>query len=105
MRFGQHEFDGPYGLADTRIPHGESGLYAVVDEVPGGSCRLLDIGESGDVEVSLANRERMECWKEHAKGGIRVYILITPRDLYSDEWRRKVEKDLRLKFDPPCAII
>ncbi|HEY8162427.1 MAG TPA: hypothetical protein VIF34_09200 [Methylocystis sp.] len=91
IKIGNYTFDGAYSsyaFLDDR-----SGVYAVI----GGGRKVVDIGESGAVRTRVETHDRAPAW---ARQG----LPLTFAALYCDEASRmRIERELRVMYNPPCG--
>jgi hypothetical protein len=91
-----YSFFGPFGTADGL--QAKSGVYVITTKTSDESHKVIDVGESGDVQRRVSNHDRAQEWKQHMQTGLFVSAH------YCDEpTRMTVEADLRRHFNPPCG--
>jgi hypothetical protein len=94
----KYGFDGPFDDPD-RLMDAE-GVYSIL-------CRradrltVVDVGESEKIRSRVKNHNREECWRRECRGRLRYAALYMPGS--TEEARRRVEKDIRAKYRPPCG--
>lgn len=99
MEIAGREFEGPYSesqLADS------PGVYVVLDvNVDSSSYRCIDVGKSDTVATRIANHGRKQCWKDNTEGRRAFAVLYTGNN--GDDYRRRIEQDVRDSTSPPCG--
>ncbi len=91
-----YPFDGPY---DQTTPlQARSGLYAILGKRNGETHYTdIDIGESQSVKERVESHDRAPCWR-----GRNVPLFYAA--YYCNEAdRMKIERELRIAFNPPCG--
>lgn len=92
----QYQFDGPHRSSTLLRPR--SGVYVVSTVTPKGWHKVLDVGESHDINGRLADHDRAGQWARHVIDGLHFSAL------YCDERSRMlIESELRAHFAPPCG--
>ena len=100
-----HQFEGPYDIKTTEIPANRAAIYAILTRDPSGNLTMLDVGESGETGIRLANHDRSLEWLIHGKGKNEVYLLFMPSSAgYTAQHRRDIEKQIRNTYNPPCGV-
>ena len=80
-------------------------IYVILCVAKDGTWRVLDVGQSGQVGTRIDNHDRQDCWRHNCpSNNIWVCIYPMPTDQYTETDRLKVERKLRLKFNPPCGL-
>ncbi|NOZ27999.1 MAG: hypothetical protein GXP39_08105 [Chloroflexi bacterium] len=98
IKIGDYTFEGPY--TDTSKLQDHSGVYAIIcyqDQ----RYHLVDVGESANVKERVENHDRKECWSRNCPGTLMFSVLYTPN--LQQPGRKKIEQDVRNKFNPPCG--
>ena len=91
-----YPFDGPY--SQTTSLHARSGVYAILGKRDGGThYSVIDIGESKSVKERVETHDRAPCWRG------RNMPLLCAVYYCNEPERMKVERELRLAFNPPCG--
>lgn len=104
MRQFSLSWNGPY---DESILPARAGLYCVwIRSSPqaGSVCRLVYIGESGDIAQRVASHDKRGCWERNRRQGEQIvftYVLLPTAEV-SEDWRRSVENCLIAHHRPPC---
>ena len=98
LNVGNYSFEGPYTSTDNL--QDRSGIYAIVCN-SGGTYSLVDVGESATVKSRVESHDRKSCWNWNCNSSLNVAVLYTP-NLQQTE-RRKIEQEIRTKFNPPCG--
>ncbi len=97
------EFEGPYSIDTTEIPANRAAVYVIMCKW-GDVYYVMDVGESGEVGVRIAEHERRPCWQENCYGSLSVYLRYMPSsDGYTSANRRELEGKIREKESPPCG--
>jgi hypothetical protein len=65
-----YAFDGPFTSADQL--DSRSGVYLVSTVTEGSTRKILDVGESGDVQDRVTNHDRKPCWTSNQQSGLSV---------------------------------
>ena len=73
------------------------GNYIFAIPTPGGGWRAAYIGETENLGQRLPNHEEEHCAKRLGATHIHAHVTFGGEDI-----RRAEEKDLILKWDPPC---
>jgi hypothetical protein len=94
IKIGKYNFDGPFG--NTANLKNQSGVYAILNNT-GTNRNVIDIGESATVRDRVENHDRSDCWKRHGRTLEVAALYCSAHD------RMRIEKELRLQFDPPCG--
>lgn len=103
MTFCDVDFEGPYSIDTTEIPANRAAVYVIICELSG-EYRTMDVGESGEVGVRIADHERRPCWQENCTGSLSVYLRYMPSSAgYTSADRRELERKIRDKYSPPCG--
>ena len=90
-----YEFDGPHTNVASLLQR--SGVY-VISTIVNGYHKVVDVGESHNVQNRVANHDRSEQWNAHIAD--RLYVSA----LYCDEQARMVvESAVRQFHQPPCG--
>ncbi len=93
---GHYAFDGPHINTGSLLR--QSGVY-VISTVVNGFHKVLDVGESHDVQHRIENHDRKDSWQRHI--GDTLYVSA----LYCTELERMlVEANIRQFHNPPCGI-
>jgi hypothetical protein len=94
---GDYQFNGPH--TDINNIRRSSGVYAISTHIGQNNHRIIDVGESEDVQTRLANHDRKASWQNHIVDGLFCSAF------YCDEpTRMNIETRLRLELSPPCGI-
>jgi len=101
IRIGKYEFDGPWKLENVDLLD-RACVYAILCKRMDNKYDVIYIGESGQVGTRLSTHHRRNCWENKCQSLLYVATYWTPSDRYSSEDRRRIEGELRDKYDPPC---
>lgn len=106
MKIDDQEFDGPYTIDQAdEVLSDVAVVYVILDHY-GGKYAVLDVGESGEAATRLANHDRKRCWDRAANGQVEVCVKAFPsKSGYTFEHRRRLEKSIRERYNPPCGKI
>lgn len=104
MKISGYEFEGPYSIETTVIPADRAAVYVIICRASDGKDYVIDVGESGEVGVRIADHDRRPCWKGNCDGSLSVYLRYMPSAAgYTAADRRKVESEIRNQYTPPCG--
>lgn len=96
MNISGYLFQGPYspyqGFQNTI-----SAIYAILDD----QSRLLDVGQTEDLNNRFPNHPRRSCWETNKVGNLHLYILQTA----SEQTRLQIESLIRNQYNPTCGDI
>lgn len=98
FEFGGHTWDGAF--TDPARLEARSGVYGVWSR-NGNDWKLLDIGESSDVQTRVRNHDRADQWNQHATGPL--YYAATYTAQLHQAARMTIEQALRAAYRPPCG--
>ncbi len=91
-----YSFEGPFAsAADLREA---SGVYLISTVTSAKTHKVIDVGESGDLNERVINHDRAPVWKRHEQSGIYMSAYYC-----AESTRMAIERELRLYFDPPCG--
>ena len=106
MKIADIEFDGPYDIDTTSIPANRAAVYVIICRSTDGKYYVIDVGESGETGVRLANHERRSCWKDNCSGSLSVYLHYMPSSQgYDAASRRQLEAKIRQQYNPSCGKV
>lgn len=95
IQIGGYNFDGPYPTSQSL--QSRSGVYAILGANGTGNYSVVDIGESGNVSQRVSCHDRAPDWCRQGKS-------LWYAGLCCDETNRmRIEKELRIKYNPPCG--
>ncbi|MEW6047228.1 MAG: hypothetical protein AB1609_12205 [Bacillota bacterium] len=104
MQIAGHDFEGPYSVDSTVIPANRAAVYVIICAARDGKKYVIDVGESGEVGIRLANHERKPCWERNCDGTLQVYLRFMPTSLgYTPAQRRELEQKIRRQYKLPCG--
>ena len=93
---GTYQFNGPHTNVAQLAK--ASGVY-VITTITGGLHKVIDVGESHDVQHRVGNHDRSQSWQKHAVDTLYASAL------YCDEASRMlIEGQIRAFHSPPCGI-
>ena len=97
ITIGKYNFEGPF--TSTNDLRKQSGVYAILGRnTDSETWKVVDVGESGDVQERVASHDRADCWKRQG------YRLLTVAAYYCGERdRTRIEQELRAQYNPPCG--
>jgi hypothetical protein len=87
-------FETPASLAR------KSGVYVIWDK-NGDNWRVLDIGETSNVQKQVKNHGRAKSWQINCYGTMYYSAIYTPTLL--QRGRMQIEQYLREQENPPCG--
>lgn len=91
-----YNFDGPHSNVAGLLQ--QSGVY-VICTIVNGYHKVIDVGESHNVQHRVTNHDRSKQWNDHIAD--RLYVSA----LYCDEQARMlVESSIRQFHQPPCGV-
>jgi len=106
MKIADIEFEGPYIVDTTSIPANRAAVYVIICKSSNGTNSVVDVGESGETGIRLANHPRRSCWVRYCNGTLSVYLRYMPTsEGYDAASRRKLESRIRERNNPPCGKI
>lgn len=97
-----------YAFACVRLSDADfkdvAAIYVIICVASGGSWTVIDVGQTGQLGTRIDTHERIDCWgKKCPNGNIWVCIHRMPSDKYTEEDRRKREKEIRSKHTNLCG--
>jgi len=105
------DWKGPY--EDATDLTGRAGIYMIIagrkasdGKWDTSTCKLLDIGQSGEAANRISSHDREECWKRNKPAGCTLLFKIAAMlsSDYDETDRRIVECCLRASHCPlPCG--
>lgn len=99
IKLGKYSFTGPVKSID-KIKN-RSGVYAIVCFLDN-EYFLTDVGEGSKLRTSIETYDKQDCWTEHCKGQLMIFVHYTP--FISKEKRIYMVQELSELFHPDCAI-
>lgn len=100
MSFDWHGYKWEGAFTDPNKLEDRSGIYAVWCKT-GESWKILDIGESHEVQTRVLNHDRAPQWAANCRGTLYYAAHYTPS--LQQPGRREIEKRLRQLANPPCG--
>jgi hypothetical protein len=96
--------DHPYDLdsSEAVIPKNRAVVYVIFSSL---TRKVIDVGQSDEAGVRLADHDRRPCWERHCMGKPHIYLYYTPTDKYTVDDRRAIESKIRERYKPPCGSI
>jgi hypothetical protein len=94
MKLCDYIFDGPYDPSKG-FNNQIAAVYAIIDGQP----KVVDVGQSEDLNNRFPNHPRKECWARRKNGNINLYIYKES----SEQRRLSIEKQIRNAYNPPCG--
>ena len=89
-----YQFSGPY--YHTRRFNNDFGcVYLILNN----NNKVVDVGETSDINSRMINHERKMCWYKNGVGETGLYIYISN----DQNFRRLLEKLIRNKYNPLCG--
>ena len=98
VKVGGYDFFG--WLYSVSSLHEDPGVYAVGCE-KNGITKVIDVGETDNIQDRIKKHDRKDCWEKECKDGEIIYSEY--RTNVSKEKRMEIEKEIREKEDPPCG--
>ncbi len=97
INIGNYNFEGPF--SNSNDLRKQSGVYVILGRnADSETWKVVDVGESEDVQERVANHDRADCWKRQG------YRQLAAAAYYCDErTRTRIEQELRAQFNPPCG--
>lgn len=94
MNISGYNFQGPLdpyrGFTNTI-----SAVYAILDD----QSRLLDVGQTDDLNNRFPNHPRQNCWESHKIGRLHLYIL----QINGEQDRLHIESQIRNQYSQSCG--
>lgn len=78
-------------------------IYVIICVAQGGSWKVLDVGQSGQLGTRINTHDREGCWERNCNGSIWVCVYRMPSLHYTKQDRENLEADLRRQYNPPCG--
>jgi hypothetical protein len=104
VQISGYEFEGPYSIDTTVISADRAAVYVIICSTLGKS-EVIDVGESGEVGVRIANHDRRPCWVRNCNGSLYVYLRYMPSAQgYTADDRRALERKIRSEYTVPCGV-
>ena len=98
-------FEGPFSIDTTVIPGNRAAVYVITRTDKDGKIYVVDVGESGQIGVRLANHDRRPDWQRHGNGSLAAYARYMPEsEGCTAASRRQFEHAIRQKYNPPCGV-
>lgn len=89
-----YQFSGPY--YHTRKFDNDFGcVYVILNNIN----KVVDVGETEDINSRILNHERKMCWQKNGVGDTGLYIYISN----DQNFRLLLEKLIRNKYRPLCG--
>jgi hypothetical protein len=106
IKISDIEFEGPYSIDTTAIPANRAAVYVIICRKADSKNYVIDVGESGETGIRLANHDRRPCWEQHCNGTLSVYLRYMPTsEGYDAASRRALEAQIRRQYDPDCGKV
>jgi len=94
MLISNLSFSGPYD-PDKGFQNTIAAVYAIVDD----SLKVIDIGQTEDLNNRFPNHSRSQNWQNYKTGRLHLYIYR----LNKQDERLSLEKKVRTDYNPPCG--
>jgi len=95
--------DGPYPIDQANKLKNTPGVYTILCRSSSTSSRdtltLIDVGQSDNVRDRVMSHDRRECWNKNCKGRLEVAATY----IKDEQERRRLEKEIREQYQPPCG--
>lgn len=89
-----YQFSGPF-YHTKRFNQDFGCVYLILNQ----QNKIIDVGETSDVNSRLLNHERKSCWYLNGSGDTGLYIYISQ----DQGFRLLLEKLIRNKYRPLCG--
>ena len=97
IKIGNYDFEGP--LHTTDALHNLSGVYTILGSNQPGRYAVLDVGGSSTLRDREANHDRHDQWRRCG------YSTLLAAAHYTDAVTRlRIERELRVAYNPPCGF-
>lgn len=96
IQIGNFNFEGPF--RDPASLRDQSGVYTVLGGNGTNTWKIVDIGESAQVQSRVPSHDRANCWNRNRGSGLAYAAYYC-----SERDRMRVEQELRAKYNPPCG--
>lgn len=94
LLIGKYEFEGP--LVNRKGIKEEPGIYAVLS-FSNQDYELVEMGESGNLQSSLVDQEKLEYWQSKSIGMLTFSVHYSPR--LQQTKRKEVVFEILKEFD------
>jgi hypothetical protein len=82
----------------------KSAVYVILDMSAKGEWKVLDVGQSAEIGISIDKESRSVTWKEQCDAArIHVGSYSMPAASYKKEDRFSLEHKVRMQYNPPCG--
>jgi len=79
-------------------------IYVIICVDTNGKWKILDVGQTGELEDRIDSHDRKECWKKNCPNqNIWECVYPMPGNKYTEQDRLDIEKKLRDQYNPPCG--
>lgn len=95
-----YAFEGAF--TDPASLEQRSGVYVIWCKT-GDNWKVLDVGESHNVQDRVMNHDREDCWERNCTGVIYYSVTYTPN--LQQAGRKQIEQEIRNLTNPPCGEI
>lgn len=91
-----YNMDGPH--ISTALLNQRSGVYLISTQQANGTHKVIDVGESHNIQHRVSTHDRAVLWSKHMID--RLYVSV----IYCDEQARMlIEQQLRAFHNPPVG--
>jgi excinuclease UvrABC nuclease subunit len=94
MNISGYSFEGPYSPY-RGFTNEVSAVYAILDD----QQRLLDVGQSDNLNNRFPSHPRQSCWEKNKNGDLSLYIL----QISNEQDRLQIESSIRYQYNPTCG--
>lgn len=95
MNIGGYNFTGPYDPY-RGFTENFAAVYTIVDDTP----KVIDVGQTGNINERFPNHDRQNCWPLHASGSLHLYVYREG----IENTRLQIEEAIRSRYNPPCGV-
>ena len=94
MNMSGYQFSGPFdpNRGFTKVV---PAVYVIVDS----TSRVLEVGQTGDLNNRFPNHPRENSWKNKAQGQFTMYVYQDG----NENSRLLLESFIRTQYNPPCG--
>lgn len=101
MLIAGYQFSEPQSLSSIDLID-RAAIYVILCPNGNSNYTPVYVGETGQVSTRLSKHERASCWSQNCANNPYVAIMWTPTNQYTADDRLNIEKQIRLKYNPPC---
>ncbi|MGQ0665262.1 MAG: hypothetical protein ACT4P2_17135 [Pseudomonadota bacterium] len=98
ITIGNYNFDGPY--RDVSNLRNNSGVYAILTrQTNADRYTVIDIGEAGWIRDRVADHDRSDQWARQ-----NLSMLAVAAHYCDETARMRIERELRVQYNPVCGV-